>query len=54
MAVVAQHFAQDPLEWRDTLCPGFDAILTPATVEFLAQLHRRFDPARRARSSTRT
>ncbi len=48
MAVVAEHFARNSLEWRGALRPGFDAILTPATVDFLSELQRRFDPERRA------
>src|SRR5512141_530152 len=54
MAVVAEHFAQNSLEWRDALRPGFDALLTPAAVEFLGQLHRRSDPARRALLAARS
>ena len=46
MAVAAEHFATNPLAWRGALRPGFDAILTPAALEFLSTLQRRFGPQR--------
>ena len=48
MAVAADHFARNPLEWRGALRPGFDAILTPAALEFLSDLQRRFGLQRNA------
>jgi malate synthase len=52
MAAVMQAAVTDGIEViRDV--PGQDGLLTPAALEFLAQLHRRFDPERQARLAAR-
>lgn len=48
MAVPADQFASPAVEIRAVLKPGYEQILTPAALAFLAALHRRFDPTRRA------
>lgn len=47
MAVAADQFNASPVEIRATLKPGYEQILTPAALVFLAALHRRFDARRR-------
>ncbi|MEK6642959.1 MAG: malate synthase A [Planctomycetota bacterium] len=37
----------DGVDLRGPLLPGYDEILTPEAIAFLAQLHRAFDPTRR-------
>jgi malate synthase len=48
MAVPADQFASPAVEIRAVLKPGYEQILTPAALAFLAALHRRFDSRRRA------
>src|SRR4051794_8084450 len=59
MAVAADHFARNhfegnALEGRGALRPGVDAILTPAALEFVSALQRRFGPQRQALLAART
>ena len=45
-------FGTDPVQ-VEGLAPGQDALLTPAALAFLADLHRRFEPDRQARLADR-
>ncbi|HWU52211.1 MAG TPA: malate synthase A, partial [Tahibacter sp.] len=47
MAVAADRFGASAVEIRAVLKPGYEQILTPAALRFLAALHRRFDARRR-------
>jgi malate synthase len=47
MAAAAEHFASESIQLKGTMQDGFEAILTPDALAFLATLHRRFDGRRR-------
>ncbi|MEO8670364.1 MAG: malate synthase A [Tahibacter sp.] len=47
MAVPVDQFSPDGVEIRGPLRPGFERILAPAALAFIAALHRRFDASRR-------
>jgi malate synthase len=47
MAVAAEHLGAVALQLRAPMRPGFETILTPAALDFLAALHDRFDLRRR-------
>ncbi len=42
------EFSRDPISLAGALRPGFDTVLTPAALAFLAELHRHFDAKRLA------
>jgi malate synthase len=46
--------ASDGLVVTAAVAPGHAAILTPAALDFLAELHRRFEPVRQQRLAART
>jgi malate synthase len=48
MSVAVQYLEHTDVELSGRMRSGHDAILTPAALEFLAELHRRFDAPRRA------
>src|SRR5690242_10070226 len=48
MSVAVQYLERTEVELSGRLRPGYDAVLTPAALEFLADLHHRFDAQRRA------
>src|ERR1700761_2451859 len=47
MAAAAEHFASESIQLKGTMQAGFEEILTPDALAFLATLHRRFDGRRR-------
>ena len=42
------HPALDGVEMTGAMRPGYETILTPAALAFVAQLHRMYDPTRRS------
>ena len=48
MSVAVQYLDHSGVEIAGSCRPGYAAILTPAALAFLAELHRRFDARRRA------
>jgi malate synthase len=53
MAVPAEQFDSEPAQLRASLRPGYENILSSAALAFLADLHRRFEPTRRALMAAR-
>ncbi|HSX62783.1 MAG TPA: malate synthase A [Tahibacter sp.] len=54
MAVAADQFGAAAVDIRAAVKPGYEQILTPAALAFLAALHRRFDARRRQLLEART
>ena len=44
MSVAAQYLDHPGVEITGRTRPGYESILSPAALAFLADLHRRFDP----------
>ena len=47
MSAAAEYFSPTDVQLSGPVRPGFDSILTPQALAFLAELHRRFDARRR-------